>query len=82
MPEVDHEVLAEKHYSPNQLAKLWNVSVDTVRRVFADEPGVVVIERPGKGKNSRPYRTLRIPASVALRVYQNHKTVLPCRVLN
>jgi hypothetical protein len=58
----------ERHFSVDELAALWNMSVDFIRRLFLHEPGVVVFHhhRPGR----RVYRTLRIPESVALRVHQ------------
>ena len=58
----------ERHFSVDQLAELWNMSTDFVRRLFLHEPGVVIFyhHRPGR----RVYRTLRIPESVALRVHQ------------
>jgi transcriptional regulator GlxA family with amidase domain len=62
-------MISENHYSVEQLAEQWNVSRDTVRRMFLDEPGVLVIARPTK-KYRRPHRTLRIPQSVAERVYR------------
>jgi hypothetical protein len=60
---------AERHYSPLELAELWGVSSDTIRRIFEDEPGVVTIgERNPRRK--RRYVTLRIPQSVAARVHR------------
>ena len=44
------------------------LSVDTIRNLFEKEPGVMVIHRPRRGV--RRYRTLRIPASVAERVFR------------
>lgn len=58
----------ERHYSPAELADLWNLSADTVRRMFEEEPGVLVFENPVRS-SSRSFRTLRIPASVAERVH-------------
>ena len=57
----------ERHYSVDELAELWGMSDDFVRRLFQHEPGVVVFfkYRPGR----RTYRTLRIPESVAQRVH-------------
>ena len=63
-----HAVM-ERHYSPDELAALWNLSGDTVRRLFEREPGVLVIER-ARSRNARHYRTLRIPESVAERVHR------------
>lgn len=58
----------ERFYSPERIAELWSLSSDTVRRIFENEPGVLVIERP-RVYGKRRYRTLRIPESVASRVY-------------
>jgi transcriptional regulator GlxA family with amidase domain len=60
--------LLERHYSVAELAQQWNLSRDTIRRMFENEPGVVVFQRPKR--NKRIYRTLRIPESVAKRKYQ------------
>ena len=62
------EAAFERHYSVDELASLWGMSDDFVRRLFRDEPGVVVFfkYRPGR----RTYRTVRIPASVADRVHR------------
>lgn len=59
----------ERHYTPEEIAKAWGVSADTVRRVFEDEPGVLLIENHRAGSRRR-YRTLRIPASVVDRVHR------------
>ena len=47
-------------------AKHLNVDVDTIRTLFLDEPGVIVIAFPRKGR--RTYRTVRIPEAVFRRV--------------
>ena len=58
----------ERHYSVEELTALWGMSDDFVRRLFLNEPGVVVFfkHRPGK----RVYRILRIPESVVERVHR------------
>ena len=63
----------ERHFSVEELAESWRVSDDFVRRLFQNEPGVVVFMnvRPGR----RVYRTIRIPESVALRVHERMKKV-------
>jgi hypothetical protein len=48
------------------IAERLNVDADTVRRLFADEPGVIIITFPRRGR--RQYRTLRIPEAVFRRV--------------
>ena len=64
----EHESAFERHYSVDELAEIWSMSDDFVRRLFRDEPGVVIFfqYRPGK----RTYRILRIPESVAGRVHR------------
>jgi hypothetical protein len=72
MPEdvEKYEVHQEKHYSVPELAKLWNVSKDAIRRVFADEPGVLILpKRDGKQNHCRRYATRLIPESVVRRVH-------------
>ena len=65
---TDFNPLREKHYDVIELATIWHVSDDLVRRIFRNEPDVVHItqHRPGR----RSYVVLRIPESVALRVYR------------
>ena len=75
MPTTSHNPIAiaspalEPHFSPDQLGEMWNLSPDTVRRMFEKEPGVLVIEHT-RSHGCRRYRTLRIPESVALRVHR------------
>jgi hypothetical protein len=60
---------AERHYAPSEVAALWNLNVETIRRMFQDESGVVVLQCPVK-KAKRPYKTIRIPHSVLERVHK------------
>jgi len=61
------EATFERPYSVDELAALWGMSDDFVRRLFLHEPGVVVFYHHCPGR--RVYRTLRIPESVAARVH-------------
>jgi hypothetical protein len=58
----------EKHYSPRELAVAWGLSVDTIRKVFEKEPGVLIVGTIGT-RSKRRYRTFRIPEHVAERVH-------------
>jgi hypothetical protein len=49
-----------------EVAERLKVNEETARRLFLNEPGVIVICWPRKGV--RVYRTLRIPESVYARV--------------
>lgn len=61
---------AERHYSPDEIAELWNLSPDWVRNTFKHEPGVLVIGNAQPRRGKRSYRTLRIPQSVLERVHK------------
>jgi hypothetical protein len=61
--------LFERHFSPAELAETWSLSEDTIRRMFERESGVLIFENPSRNPNRRR-RTIRIPQSVAVRVYQ------------
>ena len=58
---------AQTYYTVAEIAEMWKVSKDHARRIFDQEPGVLVFSAPAK-KYKRGYRTLRIPASVLDRV--------------
>lgn len=62
------EPFAERHYTINELAAMWSLSGEFVRQLVQHEPGVTewVRQQPGR----RRYRVLRIPQSVAERVYR------------
>jgi hypothetical protein len=68
-PSVESSISVKRHYSPAEVADLWQLNVETIRRLFQDEPGVVVLQSPAK-KSRRPYKTIRIPQSVLERVHQ------------
>lgn len=57
----------QRHYTPAEIAQMWHLSADAVRKIFENEPGVLVLSDVKRGK--RRYRTLRIPESVAQRVH-------------
>ncbi len=66
--KFDGTPVFEKHYSVKELATLWNLSDRTIRRMFLGEPGVVEWGTC-ETRMKRGYKTLRIPQSVAQRVY-------------
>lgn len=59
---------AETHYTVGELAAMWNLSAEFVRQIVRHEPGVTewVRQKPGR----RRYRVLRVPESVAERIYR------------
>jgi hypothetical protein len=70
MLENEPKELFEKLYTPAEVAKLWSVSPDWIRRRFVREPGVLILSVPKAGK--RQYSVIRIPATVVARVTQNY----------
>jgi hypothetical protein len=66
---IQEPAATERHYSAAEVAALWKLNVETIRQIFQDEPGVVVLQAPCK-KGRRPYKTIRIPLSVLERVHK------------
>lgn len=65
---------SEHHFTAKEVAEEWNLSQDTIYRLFLNEPGVLVIVSEKK-KYRRTRRTLRIPDSVKSRVYRRLQNV-------
>jgi hypothetical protein len=61
---------AVPHYTVAEIASLWKLSEDTVRKLFEEEADVLVIgsQKPRFGRRRRS--TLRIPEFVVARVHQ------------
>jgi hypothetical protein len=53
----------ERHYTATEVAKIWNISPDTVRDIFRNTVGVLKINQPAR-RGKRSYLSLRIPESV------------------
>jgi hypothetical protein len=60
----------ERHYTPQELGEMWGFEQTTIRRMFIDEPGVLKVGKQGRRDGKRDYISLRIPTSVAQRVYE------------
>ncbi len=58
----------ERLFTIQELAGVWSLSASTIRRMFEHEAGTLVfsLRRPGKRRD----RTIRVPRSVAERVYR------------
>ncbi len=61
---------AEIHLEVKQVAALWGMSDEAVRKLFRDEPGVLKIGRQESQGCKRRKVTLRIPLSVVQRVHR------------
>lgn len=70
----------ERHFSSKELGEAWGISDTKVRRLFSGEPGILLIGEPSRrlGKKlKRRYFTMRIPESVANRVYERLRKKQP-----
>jgi hypothetical protein len=56
-------------YTPRELAELWQLSEQSIRRLFQDRAGVLKIG-DGNPRGRRGYVTLRIPAVVVEQVFR------------
>jgi hypothetical protein len=70
MERADNSKFAAQHYTVVEVASLWKLSEDTIRKLFRNEPDVLVIEAPKPRYGKRPYATLRIPDFVIERVHR------------
>jgi hypothetical protein len=59
----------EKHFTPAQLAEVWNVAPNTIRRVFENEDGVLIFGTE-ESRTRRRHKSMRIPQSVAAKVHR------------
>jgi hypothetical protein len=60
----------QKHFTPAELAATWGLSVETIRRLFADEPGGAMMPSASGPTGRCRYRALRIPSSAAARLHK------------
>jgi hypothetical protein len=67
---ISSESFAARHFSPLEIAELWGLSVDSIRKIFENEPGVLVIGNTQPRRYKRSYTTLRIPQAIVERVHR------------
>jgi len=68
-PSAPLDLANEKHYSIIEISKLWALSQKTVRKIFENEPGVILYGQ-AETMRKRGYRTLRVPETVLQRVHR------------
>ena len=61
---------SQRHYTVQEIAEMWNLGPDAVRKLFEEEPGVLVFGDVRGSRSKRRYVTLRIPEHVVERVYR------------
>jgi hypothetical protein len=60
----------EKHFNLSELAATWGLSVETIRKLFADDPGVVKMSSASGPTGRRRYCISRISSSAAARLHK------------
>lgn len=68
LPAPTAVLMMERHFSVQELADAWGFSYDFIHDHFRDEPGVMHTQKKGN-RGKRAYGVIRIPQSVAERVY-------------
>ncbi len=71
---TDTTAFNERHYTVDEIAEMWRLSRDSIRRMFLSEDGVLKICRSGN-RFKRTCVTMRIPESVLNRVYRRRCAV-------
>jgi len=64
----------ERHYTVAEVAGLWQISEETVRKLFRDVPGVLKIGAPER-LHKRGYFLLRIPETILQKVHEDLRRV-------
>jgi len=62
----------EKHYKPDELAELLGYSVDTIYRIFRNEPGGLEMAA-NEQMHRRKKKSIRTPHSVYLRWHERNR---------
>jgi len=65
MPEFSDNTAFEKHYRISDLARLWGLGRESVRRLIKDDPGVIKMQLGRKKSNT----TYSVPESAARRIH-------------
>ncbi len=66
--------IEEPIFTAEELAERTKLHPTTIRKIFVNEPGVIRLGRSGS-RDRRKYYTLRIPSSVAQRVFSRMTVV-------
>ena len=68
-------LFTQRHYAVDEIAEMWNLSPDAVRKLFQSEAGVLTLGEHAT-RHKRRYTTLRIPESVVERVHRKFSVCL------
>ena len=60
----------ERHYTVAEVSTLWQLSEDTIRKIFRDQPGVLKLASPER-RFRRGYCVLPIAESILQKVHES-----------
>ncbi len=63
-----HAIPGESYFTLEQIAQQWQISIDSARRIFGREPGVLRFNAKGHRSTPQGRVRLRVPNSVYQRV--------------
>lgn len=66
---ISSPAFSSRHYTVGELAAMWQLGPDVIRRLFENEPDILILSN-GQSHRRRLYRTFRIPARTVQRVYE------------
>ena len=69
IPEAGAGSVFGKVFTPKELSELWQLSENSIRRLFQDRDGVFALG-DSNPRGRRGYCTLRIPEAIALQVWR------------
>ena len=67
----------EKHYRIGDLAEMWSLGRETIRKMLVNEPGVIRV-RMGRRKT---HTTYSVPASVAESIHRINVPMVPIKAI-
>jgi hypothetical protein len=73
-PGQPNPLAFERHYTAQEIAEIWHVHANTIRRIFRGQPGVIEIGSD-ETRYGRRYKIMRIPESVVLKLHGKGKTL-------
>jgi len=72
---VTTQAYQDRHYTVAEVAEMWGLSENMVRKIFYREPGVIILGNDSSSSSKRRYTTARIPESVILRVHKRFSII-------
>lgn len=73
---------AVRHYTVKEIPKIWNLSADTIAKIFENEPGVIVISERRAARERLLDRLVEMDASLFARAILHPRLKMPIRLVD